>query len=50
MSGLALKILSQTPETVAAYQTTGLTQKTSIILGHVGCDKKVIEAVMEMPT
>jgi hypothetical protein len=50
MSGLAEKIPSQTSETIIVRQTMPLTQKTSITLSRVGCDKRDAEAVMEILT
>jgi hypothetical protein len=47
MSGLTERISSQTPETITVHQMMALTQKTSITLGRVGCDRKDAEAIME---
>jgi hypothetical protein len=48
MNGLTERIPLQTPETVAVRQTMALTQKTSIILDHIGCDRKGAEVISKM--
>jgi hypothetical protein len=50
MNGLTEKIPSQTPGVVAAHQTMTLSQKINSTPVHNECNRKGVEAVMEIRT